>query len=556
MTDEKKGIGTDVLEQQAVRQLTSRNVVEISGLSFRYLGRDEVAIQADNFKLKEGESVLIVGKSGEGKSTFVNCINGVIPHISGGELKGEVRVYDKLVKDTPMSKLCVDTGTLLQDPESQVLNYLVEEEVAFGPENLALPPDEIRDRVTEAIAETGIYNIRDRETYVLSGGELQRVALAAVLAMKPSLLILDEPTSNIDPAATQKIFELLRGLRGRKTMLVIEHKVERMLPYVDRIMLIEKGRISLDIPKQDLVNHIEELNEAGVEIPPTYFYAKQLGLDNVDVTYIRQKIREKGIVLAVPERRKAERTLMQVDARVSVMSKIKGQNTEKVLLDASLNLGEGEVLAMMGQNGAGKSTFLEAIMGYLDKTSVNFKVRLVVDGEDLSKTSIQTRGKYITFVPQTFELTIVTNKVESEVAYSLKQHGVKDYKSKVEELLEMYSLTEVRGKDPLALSMGQERRVAMASALGSGAKIIMLDEPTSGQDFYHKGMLGKEIRKLQTLGYSFIIVTHDSRFVYNYADRMVVLSQGHKVLEGTPEEVFLESEKYSIPPPTDYYLRV
>ena len=339
-------------------------------------------------------------------------------------------------------------------------------------------------------------------------------------------------------------------------MLVIEHKVERMLPYVDRIMLIEKGRISLDIPKQDLVNHIEELNEAGVEIPPTYFYAKQLGLDNVDVTYIRQKIREKGIVLAVPERRKAERTLMQVDARVSVMSKIKGQNTEKVLLDASLNLGEGEVLAMMGQNGAGKSTFLEAIMGYLDKTSVNFKVRLVVDGEDLSKTSIQTRGKYITFVPQTFELTIVTNKVESEVAYSLKQHGVKDYKSKVEELLEMYSLTEVRGKDPLALSMGQERRVAMASALGSGAKIIMLDEPTSGQDFYHKGMLGKEIRKLQTLGYSFIIVTHDSRFVYNYADRMVVLSQGHKVLEGTPEEVFLESEKYSIPPPTDYYLRV
>ncbi len=527
--------------------------VEIENLSFAYLGNEEPAITVDHFEIMDGESVLIVGKSGEGKSTFVNTINGVIPHIFRGNYKGTVKVYGRVVAETPISKLCTVVGTLLQDPESQILNYTVEEEVAFGPENLALPPEEIRERIEEAIKETGISHIRNRETYVLSGGELQRVALAAVLAMNTPMLILDEPTSNIDPETTDRIFELLRSLRQRKTLIIVEHKVERVLPFVDRVVLIRKGKIKFDIPKEKLIYYLDDLAEAGVEVPVQFEYARKLNLDTIDLDTIRRKIKENNVPVPTYERYKPKRIIMEAKSKVWVEDKIKGTFT---ILDAEMNVGEGEIVAMMGQNGAGKSTFLKSIVGFLDKTALRYDAKVVVEGVDLSKATIQERGRYITFVPQTFELTIITQRVESEVAYSLKKHGVKNWKERLEELLEMFSLKEYRDKDPLTLSMGQERRVVMASALGSGAKIIMLDEPTSGQDFYHKEILGQELKKLQKLGYSFVIVTHDSRFVYRYADRVVVLHKGRKVLDGTPEEVFERSEEYGIPPPAEYLIRV
>ncbi len=525
--------------------------VEVKDLSFAYLGTEEPAIVVDHFAVKPGESVLIVGKSGEGKSTFVNSINGVIPHIFKGKYSGTVKVFGTVVSETPISKLCTKVGTLLQDPESQILNYTVEEEVAFGPENLAMPPDEIRRRIEEAIRQTGIEYIRDRETYVLSGGELQRVALAAVLAMETPLLILDEPTSNIDPATTNSIFDILRSLKRRKTLIIVEHKVERVLPFVDRIVLIRKGRIKFDIPKEKLQDYIDDLKEAGVEVPPQFQYAKMLGLPTADIEVIRKKLKEMNYRFERPERFKPSRIIMESRSKVWVEDKIRGRLD---ILDVEVNLGEGEILAIMGQNGAGKSTYLKSIVGFLDKTLLKTDVKLVVDGVDLSRATIQERGRYITFVPQTFELTIITTSVQNEVAYSLRKHGVKNWKQRLEELLEMFSLKEFREKDPLTLSMGQMRRVAMASALGSGAKVIMLDEPTSGQDFYHKEVLGNELRKLQKLGYSFVIVTHDSRFVYYYADRVVVFNRGRKVLDGPPEDVFRYSEEYGIPPPTDYVL--
>jgi energy-coupling factor transport system ATP-binding protein len=520
--------------------------VEVHDLVFSYVAAGKPVLTVDSFQVEDGEIALVIGKSGGGKSTLVNCFNGVIPHIFRGNNPGGVVVYGKVVKDTPLPKLSVAVGTLLQDPETQVLNYLVEEEVAFGPENLKLPPEEIRQRVDDAMAVTDIEALRNRETYVLSGGELQRVALAAVLAMKTKMLIMDEPTSNIDPEGTARVFKTLTGLKGKSTLIIVEHKLERALHFVDRVILVDAGKIVFDIDKSKLVDHLEELHAGGIDVPEHYLYAKRFGMNPTDIEGIRSRIAREGLQLAIPTRENGGKIVLQAHAKVEVPG--------KVLLDADLTLRERQVLAVMGRNGAGKSTFLKAIMNFLDK-QLTATSSLVVDGVDLGKANIQKRGRYIAYVPQSFDLLLINKTVEDEISYSLRKRGAKDYKQQTEEFLKLFGLQDFRRRDPLMLSVGQRRRVAMAATLSAGVKIVMMDEPTSGQDFYHKEIIAKEIGMLKGRGYSFIVVTHDAKFVYRYADYMMVLDAGMKVLEGTPEEVFASSQKYSVIPPTEYYLR-
>jgi energy-coupling factor transport system ATP-binding protein len=527
-------------------QTALANPVDVKDLVFNYVGVGKPVLTVDSFHVVDGEVALIIGKSGGGKSTLVNCFNGVIPHIFKGNNPGGVIVYGNVVKDTPLPKLSSMVGTLLQDPETQVLNYTVEEEVAFGPENLMMPPEEIRRRVDQAMATTGIEDLKERETYVLSGGELQRVALAAVLAMNPKMLIMDEPTSNIDPEGTARVFQTLTGLKGKNTLVIVEHKLERALHFIDRVVLVDDGKIVFDIEKRNLVDHIEELHAAGIDVPEQYLYAKRFTMDPADIEGIRRRIAQEGLVLETPHRNRGGEVILEAFSHVEVPG--------KVLVDAELTLREREVLAVMGRNGAGKSTFLKAAMNFLDK-ELTAKSSLKVNGVDLSHGSIQERGRYIAYVPQSFDLMLINKTVEEEVSYSLRKRGAKDYKGRTEEFLKLFGLEEFRRRDPLMLSVGQRRRVAMAAALSSGVKIVMMDEPTSGQDFYHKEIIAKEINMLKGLGYSFIIVTHDAKFVYRYADSMAVLDAGKKVLEGTPEQVFASSQQYSVIPPTEYYLR-
>jgi energy-coupling factor transporter ATP-binding protein EcfA2 len=522
------------------------NPVDVKDLVFSYVGVGKPVLSVDSFHVAKGEVALIIGKSGGGKSTLVNCFNGVIPHIFKGNNPGGVVVFGNVVKETPLPRLSSIVGTLLQDPETQVLNYTVEEEIAFGPENLMMPPEEIQRRVDQAIATTGIENLRERETYVLSGGELQRVALAAVLAMNPKLLIMDEPTSNIDPEGTARVFQTLTSLKGKSTLIIVEHKLERALHFVDRIVLVDDGKIVFDIEKAQLVDHLDELHAGGIDVPEHYLYAKRFKMDPSDIEGIRQRIAREKLDLGTPRRENGRKVILEAFAHVEVPG--------KVLVDAELTLRESQVLAIMGRNGAGKSTFLKTVMNFLDK-ELTAKSRLVVNGEDLSKASIQERGRHIAYVPQSFDLMLINKTVEDEVSYSLRKRGFKDYKGTTERFLKLFGLEEVRRRDPLMLSVGQRRRVAMAAALSSGVKIVMMDEPTSGQDFYHKEIIAKEINMLKELGYSFIIVTHDAKFVYRYADSMAVLDAGKKVLEGTPEQVFASSQRYSVIPPTEYYLR-
>ncbi len=530
--------------------------VSASNLVHTYLGSQNPALEVKTFSISEGEAVLIAGKSGSGKSTLVNCINGVIPHIfpgdseiseqvKNGTISGDVSVYEHAVRSTPLATLSTVVGTLLQDPETQVLNYKAEEEVAFGPENLCLPRDEIIERVNEAVEIAGIRHLLDRETYTLSGGELQRVALAAVIAMRPRILIFDEPTSNIDPEGTEAIFEFLKKIKG-KSMIIVEHKLERILPFVDRIVLVDDGKIVFNVKKEDLMDNLDTLLKAGVEVPDYFVHAREMNLRTAELSLVTKELKRRGIKLHTPERKISSTQVMTAKAKVS--------SGEKVLVDAEITVGQGELVALMGRNGAGKSTFLKSVMGFVDK-QLNSAIYLNVSGVDLSRAGIQKRGKYVAFVPQAFDLTLIQKNVEAEVSYSLRKRGEKDWKSRTEAMLEIFDLKEVRERDPLTLSMGQRRRVAMAGALSSGARVVMLDEPTSGQDFHNREMLAGEIDRLRQLGYSFLVVTHDSRFVYRHADRLIILSDGKKVLDATPDTGFRDSGEYGIPPPSDYLLR-
>ncbi len=521
--------------------------VEIKGLSFSYLGSSSPAISVDELTIEKGESILITGRSGSGKSTLVSCINGIIPHMISGDLKGEVTVMDKKIKETPLSKLSTIVGTVLQDPESQVINYTVEEEVAFGPENLNLPKQEIEERVKEAMKIAGIQHLWGKDTTKLSGGELQRTVLASVLAMRPEVLILDEPTSNIDPEGTNNIFSTLKDLRGQKTMIIVEHKVERVLPFVDRVILVDKGKISLDLKKDEILDGVETLYSSGIEIPEYFLYSKKLGLRSPDLDTVRKIIREKNIQISNPVRKSPNSKIFT--------SNIKVISRDSEIVNLSFDLAEGELVTLMGQNGAGKTTILKAIAGMLDSSEYKVYGSIKYHNEELITKPIWYRGNYIIYMPQSFDLMIVTTQVKKEIEYALKKRKIKNYKEISEKYMKEFGLYEYADKDPALLSMGQRRRVVMVSILASGVKIILMDEPTSGQDSYNKMMLGKELRELANRGYTILVVTHDSRFAYEFSDRLIVINRGKKVLEGSPEDVFKESAKYGIYPPTDFLLR-
>lgn len=507
-------------------------MIEVRNLEVTYPGRSSPSLYVDELVIEEGESVLIVGKSGSGKSTLVNVLNGVIPNMILADVKGEISVFGKDPRKTPIHELSKYIGTVLQDPEMQSFNYSVEDEIAFGPENLMLSKEEIGRRVVSAAKITGVYDLLDRDTTTLSGGELQRTIIASVLAMEPKALILDEPTSNIDPKGTAEIFGLIKYFREEKrTLIIVEHKLERVLPYVDRVVLIDKGRLVFDIEKEKLIEKSDVLYEAGVEIPEYYLHMKRHG----DVRAFRYH---------PPPRREGREEILYAKVKVWV------KKTGKRLVDAELRLRKGEIVALMGNNGAGKSTLLKAIMGLIDDKRLAVESKIVVKGKDISKSSIAERGMYIAYLPQNFDVMLVKRTVEDEVAFPMKNR--KSFSpERLNEILKVFSLYDIRKEDPLLLSMGQRRRVAMASVIASGADIVFMDEPTSGQDWYHRYMLGKEIQELRDRGFTFLIVTHDSRFVDKFCDRVLVMKEGRIVAEGKPEEIF-SREDLGIYPPTEY----
>ncbi|MGA2488917.1 MAG: ABC transporter ATP-binding protein [Anaerolineales bacterium] len=502
--------------------MTSEAPLVIENLSFRYRDRETTAIRDISFSANPGEVLLIAGASGCGKTTLIRCINGLIPRSYKGELSGRILLHGQETTGWPLAKISQTVGTVLQDPERQILGTKVLHEVAFGLENLAMPRPEIITRVDESLHYLNISYLRDRETFNLSGGEKQKVALAGVLAMRPSILLLDEPLASLDPASAYETLDMVRRLADEgMTVLMVEHRVEDVLRIrPERIMFMSAGEIR--------------------------YLGLLEGLEKV-VDYHEVKLPAKAII------QRAARD--PAPAELHVLPGVTGCSAEEeplvrfehvafgyeaeteVLHGINLEIKRGDVIAVLGPNGAGKTTFVKHAIGLLKPKSGN----VLVNGRDTREATVAQIASTLGYVFQSPSHMLFAPTVREELAFGPKNlgHPKDQIEKEVKEALQIVNLSEMEKDPPLALSFGQQKRVSIAAILAMHSRILVMDEPTAGQDYQNYMSFMDAI--LQLPGFEAILfITHDVDLAVIYANRILMMADGRIVADGSPHEVLAD----------------
>ncbi len=499
----------------------------IENLSFQYRTRPEPAIQNISFELKPGEVLLIAGSSGCGKTTLARCINGLIPRSYRGKREGKVLLHGKDVDEMQIADMAQIVGTLLQDPERQIVASNVFNEVAFGPENLGLPRAEIMARVDQAMERLKIEHLRDRETFNLSGGEKQKVALAGLLAMNPSILLLDEPLASLDPASAYEALDAFRSLADEgKTVVLIEHRVEDAIAArPDRLLYMEAGQVKYLGPIEALP---VEINHREVKLPAEWVVKRvqQMG-EKIDRPEFTPNALQ-GDPLVVFE---------NVDFRYS-------DETPLVLKDVNLTIRHGDLIAVLGPNGSGKSTLVKHAIGLLKPTNG----RVLVDGKDTRTLSVAQIARVLGFVFQSPTHMLYAPTVREELEFGPKNLGFKrdEMDQAVAESLATVNLNGLEEYPPLGLSFGQQKRTTIAAVLAMRSQIIIMDEPTAGQDYANYTHFMDEMCRPDVDGSQSVVaanfaatlfITHDLDLAITYANRVLLVGDKHIVADGPPEEV-------------------
>lgn len=541
--------------------------VKARGLTVRYPVAEEPVLRSVDLRLEPGERVLLLGASGSGKSTLVGCLCALVPHSIYAQLDGELRVFGRSIRDHHSAELARQTGTVFQDPDSQLTMLTVEDEVAFGLENLGIPPHEMDERIEVALAAVGLLDERKTRVDRLSGGMKQRLVIGAILAMQPRLLLLDEPTSNLDPQGVQEVVELLRTLaanRHEATIVLVEHRLDALAPLVSRVIALDRGgAVAVDAPPEQAFGALApRLAEIDVWLPTSALAAHHL--------------RSNGVALSESLWTGAElRRAASGDPRVAGLLRVwcrpqrsahrsgpcaRGTHTETdddravalqgvhfayrpdrpVLRGVDLTLRRGELCAAVGGNGSGKSTLAALAAGLLrpDRGTV------LIGGTDSRRISASQLAERIGFVFQNPEHQFVTDRVMDEVAFTLRRQGVEAEQSeaRARRTLEALRLESFLDRNPFELSHGQKRRLSVATMLVARKEVLIFDEPTFGQDPGALQELLQMIETLQRESTAVMIVTHDMELVWNHADRMAVLAGGQIVRCGTPEELFADRD--------------
>jgi energy-coupling factor transporter ATP-binding protein EcfA2 len=501
------------------RQDVTRPLV-IEGLTFRYHSRPEPALDDVSLTLEPGELLLVAGASGCGKTTLIRCINGLVPRSYKGALSGRILLHDQDVAAFPLSRVSQIVGTVLQDPERQILGARVSAEVAFGLENLGLPRTEIARRRDEALDYLGISHLRDRETFYLSGGEKQKVALAGVLTMRPSILLLDEPLASLDPASAQEALALFRRLADEGiSVFLVEHRVEDALSIrPDRVLFMQAGRVayygSLD-GLMDVVDYRQVklpapivIQRAAADLPPTFAPAIEpdgraplVTFENVSFTY--------------------------------------SEESPEVIHDVNLTIRQGDVVALLGPNGAGKTTLVKHAIGLLKPD----KGRVLIEGRDTKEMSVAQIAHTMGYVFQSPSHMLFAPSVREELAFGPKNlgHAAETIEEDVARAVEIVNLGGLEDYPPLALSFGQQKRVSIAAILAMRSKILVMDEPTAGQDYENYMAFMDSI--LQMPGFEAILfITHDLDLAICYASRVILMHEGQIAGDGPPAEVLADSD--------------
>jgi energy-coupling factor transport system ATP-binding protein len=545
------------------------HIIEVRDLHYTYPNANSPALKGVDLTVNNGEFILLTGPSGCGKTTFCRTLNGLIPHFYNGELEGEVIVNKLNIRENPTYKLSQQVGLVFQNPDNQIFSLTVEKDVAFGLENQGVPKEKMVESIDWALKMTGIDHLRERATHELSGGQKQRLAIASILAMRPKILVLDEPTSFLDPLGAEHAFQVLDTLNHDHniTIILIEHRVDLAVKYANRVIIFKDGVIASSGSPQDVFTQ-KETRLMGVAIPKTidfYLKLKKRGIIlenppltsemlieqlepfiykhpiNVETTHTRSLARN------VDEDKTGSRRDPVIEVKDLHFSYPSGVNA---IDGISLSIHKGEFLAIMGENGAGKTTLVKHFNGLLRPS----KGHIRVDGDDISSMSVATLSRKVGLVFQNPDDQLFSENVEDEISFALNNFGFsKDVVEKrVDWALNLLDIERYRLSSPFILSGGERKRVALGSVLAWDPEIVVLDEPTIGQDYAQKERLMHFLMQLRTQGKTIVIVTHDVEFVAECKPRIVLMAEGKIVAEGPIKEIITNDDalkKASVAPP-------
>ncbi|WP_370772381.1 ABC transporter ATP-binding protein [Clostridium sp.] len=523
-------------------------VIEFVDFTFQYRAQAKPTLNNINLTIYEGEKVLIVGPSGSGKSTLSNCINGLVPFSNEGEISGSLKVKGKETKEMSIFELSNSVGTVLQDPDGQFIGLTVGEDIAFKLENDCVSQKEMKEKVKIVSEIVGIDTHLDSAPYSLSGGQKQRVTLAGVMVGEVDILLFDEPLASLDPATGKSAIELIDQIQKKtnKTILIIEHRLEDVLHCpVDRIIVVDNGRIAADINPAELLSsnllietgireplYITALKYAGCDIKPEMHPEH---IDTLNVDSCREKLKEWYEDTIEDEQKVNNEPILEMKN-----VKFSYESGKEILHGVSFKVNKGEMVSIVGRNGAGKSTISKLICGFYKPT----EGQILFNGRDLINDTIKERAEKIGIVMQNPNQMISKTMIFDEVALGLKVRGVSEekIKNRVFETLKICGLYEFRNWPISALSFGQKKRVTIASILVLNPEIIILDEPTAGQDFKHYTEIMEFLKELNQKGVTIIMITHDMHLMLEYTNRAIVLSNGLKLADDIAANVLTDEE--------------
>ena len=516
--------------------------ISFNHFTFQYDAQAEATLKDISFDIAKGEKVLILGPSGSGKSTLAQCLNGIIPNIHKGQAKGQVRIDGQDIFNQSIYDKSQSVSTVLQDPDGQFIGLTVAEDLAFALENDCADQSEMKDKVAlwaERLDLTSLLNHRPQD---LSGGQKQRVSLAGVLIDESPILLFDEPLANLDPKSGQGTIDLIDKIHEEvgATTIIIEHRLEDVLYRpVDRILLVNKGELLFNGRPDELLSSTLLL-ENGIRDPLYLTVLRQLGFDTTRAQNLSQLDALDLSGLGIPDSVLRDKTETLTDSilKVEGLSVSYGDNPA-VIEDMSFSLKKGERLAIVGKNGAGKSTLAKALCGFVPSQG-----QLIYKGRDISQDSIAERSERIGFVLQNPNQMISQTMIFDEVALGLRLRGIEEteVEERVHEVLKTCGLYSFRKWPISALSFGQKKRVTIASILVLKPEIIILDEPTAGQDYKTYTDIMNFLDSLQKQGHTIVMITHDMQLMLEYSDRCIVVLEGKIIADDNPVTILNQKD--------------